>query len=66
MRPGVGPADPATVARAFLDALGAGSAAEAVMRRAWDAAQLLTVERQAPLALPSGKLRPVHAPSRRG
>jgi hypothetical protein len=58
----VGPDDLEGVAAAFLAALGAGSQAEAVMSQAWGAARLLTVERQPPIALPSGKLRPVHTP----
>ena len=62
VRPGVGPDDLEGMGAAFLAALGTGSPAEAVMSQAWGAARLLTVERQPPVALPSGKLRPVHTP----
>jgi hypothetical protein len=58
--PAVGAVDPAAVATAFLDALGAGSGADRIMAAVWRDAGLLRVERRAPYVTGSGKILHVH------
>jgi hypothetical protein len=59
--PRVGALDADAVARAFLDAVGAGTGAEHLMGRVWREAGVLTVERQAPLTARSGKILHLHS-----
>jgi hypothetical protein len=47
---------------AFLSAVGAGPGGEQVMALQWRAAGLVTVERELPLTMPSGKVLHVHQP----
>ncbi len=56
VHPALGPLDSHAVAEAFLSALGAGSGVKRVMGLLWRDAGLLTVERRAPLATPTGKI----------
>jgi hypothetical protein len=60
MRPEVGPADPAAVAKVFMAALGSGTGAERIMGQVWRDGAVLGVERRAPLATPSGKILHLH------
>ncbi len=60
VRPEVGPVDPDAVAMAFLDAISAGAGAERIMGQVWRDAQVLRVERRAPLATASGKILHLH------
>jgi hypothetical protein len=56
VHPAVGPLDPAAVIRVFLEAIGTGNGAERIMAHQWAQGGLLRVEREAPLAAPSGKV----------
>ena len=60
VHPAVGPLDAGAVARAFLDAIGAGSGTERVMAIVWRDADLLRVEREPPLTTASGKILHLH------
>lgn len=64
VRPGVGPRELGVVTDAFLTALESSSGAEQVMSRAWREAGVLSAERQDPIVLASGKIRPVHTLAR--
>jgi hypothetical protein len=61
VHPRVGPVDPGTVTRLFLDTLGAGSPSARIMGLAWDGAGTLRVERRPPLTAGSGKVLHLHA-----
>ncbi|MGH7359675.1 MAG: hypothetical protein ACREJR_12750, partial [Candidatus Rokuibacteriota bacterium] len=61
VHPAVGPVDPAAVAQAFLDAVGAGSGVERVTRLLWGDAGLLRVERRPPRITGAGKILHLHA-----
>jgi hypothetical protein len=61
VHPRVGPLDADAVGRAFLDAVGAGSAAEHLMGLAWSEAGFLRIERREPIAARSGKILHLHA-----
>ena len=66
MHPAIGPADPAAVAGAFLDAISAGAEHRRHMTAEWRAAGLLGVEREAPRVAASGKvLHMIAAPPER-
>jgi len=52
--------DPADVGRAFVEALGAGSAPEHMMGRVWQDSAFVTVERSAPRVTVAGKTQHVH------
>ena len=58
--PAVGLLDPATVAEAFLAAIGEGSGAERVMSAVWRTPGLLRVERCPPHRTATGKIHHVH------
>ena len=60
VRPEVGPVDPAVVAETFLAAISAGAGAERIMGQVWRDAQVLRVERRAPMATASGKILHLH------
>jgi hypothetical protein len=60
VHPAVGPVEPGTLIDVFLSAVGRGSGAEQVMALQWRAAGLMTVERESPLTMPSGKVLHVH------
>jgi hypothetical protein len=62
VNPAVGPVEPGTLIDAFLSAVGAGPGGEQVMALQWRAAGLVTVERELPLTMPSGKVLHVHQP----
>jgi hypothetical protein len=62
--PAVGPVDPESVARVFLEAIGHGAGAERIMSAVWDDAGLLRVERRAPVATASGKVLHLHLADR--
>ena len=64
VHPGVGPLDPAAVSRVFLEAIGAGTGAPALMARVWADADVVIVERRAPIATVSGKILHVHSEER--
>lgn len=64
MRPELGPADPHVVAGAFLAAIGAGAGVERIMGQVWRDAEVLRVERQAPLVTGSGKILHLHVGGR--
>jgi hypothetical protein len=64
--PSVGPADGASVASAFLDALGAGDGVDRVMGLVWREGGFLGVERQSPRTTPAGKILHVHVGARNG
>jgi len=61
VHPRVGAVDAEAVAEIFLAAIGAGAESERVMALFWREAKLLRVERQPPLAAPSGKIQHLHA-----
>jgi hypothetical protein len=61
VHPRIGPVDADALADAFLSAIGSGSGGEHVMALLWREARLLRVERQPPLAGPSGKIQHLHA-----
>ena len=56
VHPKVGPLDEATVADAFLAAIGGGSGAERVMELQWRQGGVVRVERRAPLVSAAGKV----------
>jgi hypothetical protein len=56
VHPSVAGVDPTAVSNVFLEALGTGSGTRRVMALQWRQAGFLRVERQAPLATPSGKI----------
>lgn len=56
VHPRLGPLPAEAMARAFLDAIGAGSGVERVMGQVWRDAGVLRVERLAPMATASGKI----------
>jgi hypothetical protein len=58
--PAVGPVDPGSVARVFLEGIGRGPGAEQIMSAVWTDAGLLEVERRAPVATASGKILHLH------
>ena len=60
VHPAVGSVEPAAVAEAFLSALGAGSGAERIMTMQWRQAQLVHVERRAPISTAGGKILHLH------
>jgi hypothetical protein len=60
VHPRLGPLEADDVARTFLQAVGAGSGAERVMALAWRAADLVRIDRRAPLATRSGKILHLH------
>jgi hypothetical protein len=60
VHPEVGPIDSREVEATFLQAIGAGSGPERVMGLAWRGADLLRVERRAPLSTGSGKILHLH------
>ena len=60
VRPEVGPIDPAAVAETFLAGISAGTGAERIMGQVWRDAQVLRVERRAPMATASGKILHLH------
>ncbi|MGH7358965.1 MAG: hypothetical protein ACREJR_09135, partial [Candidatus Rokuibacteriota bacterium] len=60
VHPGVGPQDPQRLAEAFLEAIGAESAASRVMALQWSEAGWLRVERRPPEAAASGKILHLH------
>ncbi len=60
VHPAVGPLDPDTVGRVFLEAIGAGSGAERIMGIVWRDARLLQVERLPPRTTGSGKILHLH------
>lgn len=60
VHPRVGPLDPNSVAEVFLRAIGSGSSVERVMEFLWRDANLLRVERKAPLTTHSGKVLHMH------
>jgi hypothetical protein len=62
--PSVGAVDGAAVSETFLAAIGAGSATARVMAAQWRQGGVVRVERQAPLATPSGKILHLKAPGR--
>jgi len=64
--PRVGPLDSRAVAEAFLTAISQGSGVERVMGLAWRDADLLRVERRAPLTTSSGKILHLHQVPREG
>ena len=59
-RPSLGPMDEGEVVRVFIDSLTAGSGASAVMGMTWLNADILKVERRAPMATASGKILHLH------
>jgi hypothetical protein len=60
VHPAVGPVEADTLIDVFLSAIGAGGGAERVMALQWRAAELVAVERTAPLAMPTGKVLHLH------
>jgi hypothetical protein len=60
VHPAVGPVEPGTLLDVFLSAVGNGSGAKQVMALQWRAAELVTVERQLPVTMPSGKVLHLH------
>jgi hypothetical protein len=60
VRPSVGPLDPDLVTDAFFAAMGGGSGVERVMELQWRQAGWPRIERQAPLATPSGNILHLH------
>jgi hypothetical protein len=60
VHPALGPMDPATVAEAFLSAIGSGAGAERLMGAVWRDARLLQIDRRPPLRGASGKILHVH------
>ena len=60
VHPALGTLDPAAVAEVFLAVISRGPGAEAVMGLAWRDAELLRVERSAPLATAAGKILHLH------
>ena len=58
--PAVGDVDLDAVARAFLEAIGPGAGVERIMSTVWEDADLLRVERRAPVATTSGKVLHLH------
>lgn len=56
VHPAVGPLDTTAVAEAFLAAIGGGSGSERMMSQLWRDADVLRVERAAPLATAGGKV----------
>ncbi len=60
VHPAVGPLDENVVIDTFLKAIGQGPGVERVMELAWRTADLLRVERRAPLVTPSGKVLHLH------
>jgi hypothetical protein len=65
VHPRVGPLDAAAVSRIFLNAIGAGNGAHALMARVWNDGEVVTVERRAPMATASGKILHVHSTQER-
>jgi hypothetical protein len=66
VHPAIGPVEPAAVIDVFLSAVGSGAGAERVMELQWRAAELVSVERDVPMAMPSGKVLHIHHHRRRG
>jgi hypothetical protein len=62
--PRLGPLDPSTLTRAFLDGLASESGAQRVMALAWRDAGLLRVERRRPEVTAGGKINHLHAQAR--
>ncbi|MDQ7858966.1 MAG: hypothetical protein QN174_06010 [Armatimonadota bacterium] len=60
VHPAVGPVDPGAVADAFLAAIGAGPGPARVMELFWRGADMLRVERAAPLLTATGKILHLH------
>ena len=60
VHPSVGPVDLDAVAETFLEAISRGSGVERVMGLAWRHAEVLRVERRAPLATATGKILHLH------
>jgi hypothetical protein len=60
VHPRLGPLDPAGVTEVFLQAVGRGEGAERVMATVWREANLLRVERHAPLVGHTGKILHLH------
>ena len=56
VHPAVGPLDTTAVAEAFLAAIGGGSGSERMMSQIWRDADVLRVERAAPVATAGGKV----------
>ena len=65
VHPRIGAVDAEALAETFLSAIGGGTGSERVMALLWREAKLLRVERQPPLAGPSGKIQHLHAGERR-
>ena len=66
VHPAVGPLEPARVAETFLAAIGTGSGAQRIMGSVWRDAELLQVERRAPVTTASGKILHLHIARRAG
>jgi hypothetical protein len=60
VHPALGPLDPASVVRAFLDAIGADGSASRIMARMWAEGGIVTLERRAPIPTATGKILHVH------
>jgi hypothetical protein len=60
VRPEVGPVDPLAVQEAFLGAVGQGAGGARIVELLWRQADLLRVERRAPLATSTGKILHLH------
>jgi hypothetical protein len=65
VHPSVGPLDPGLVADTFLGAIGRGSGVERIMELAWREADVLRVERRAPMSTATGKILHLHRASAR-
>jgi hypothetical protein len=65
IHPSVGPVDGRAAAEALLTAIGEGSGAERVMEQVWRDANMIQVERTAPVATATGKILHLHQERRR-
>jgi hypothetical protein len=61
VHPRIGAVDVETLAETFLSAIGGGTGSERAMALLWRESRFLRVERQPPLAGPSGKIQHLHA-----
>ena len=61
VHPRIGAVDAEDMAEAFLSAIGGGTGGERAMALLWRESRFLRVERQPPLAGPSGKIQHLHA-----
>lgn len=61
IHPRVGPLDAEGVSRAFLEAIGTGHGGASLMARMWSDADVVTVERLAPLKTAAGKILHLHS-----